>query len=643
MSHVADAFVVQLMQAEAPLRALVRRLVAADDVDDVVQTTWVAAWRRGQAGAGLLAAIARRSAAFLHRGRARQRQRERRAARGETVQAADVPVQRMETIAVVAAAVCALPEPYRRSVILHYHEGKSVDAIAATVGVSPLVVRKRLQRGRELLRARLAIEFGHGWRSSPALLLLLPARRSRVWVPVAVAAMTAVVALPAAFGGAVVPLVEALPIADGGPSTAGGPAVDEVHRREAVVPVIAPPASAAYVRQDPGPVVTWQLTITVVDPNGRPVDGAIVRHEQQDRWTKNGGRLQLRLSDAPVPLADRIMVRESDPRQAKWQPVVRDGLRAYLRAAAKHGGDVALELQFTAAALSIAGKVVRADGTPAVGVTVFLGESDAMDPESWPRAPLQPVEDLAGSMEGEVVMGDGRVVTGLHVPTAVDGTFELRGLRARDYVLHAASWRERLLGISATTPAGSTGIVIQLPAPGQRTVRGAVRDPSGRPLADVAIVALLPLLRVGGVTGHEVVAQVHSAVDGSFEFAVPMQAAALAVRTPALLPVEAPIAPGESPTVLITDTRCALRIAGQAVPFPGGSVRILDVRERPLWLCADADSLLPPQLRWPCVGGGEVAFATSRDAAMAVFADAEGVERLRRPCLPQPDGSLLVR
>jgi RNA polymerase sigma-70 factor (ECF subfamily) len=48
-----------------------------------------------------------------------------------------------------------LPGSVRETVFLYYHEGESVRAVAKATGVSRAAVRKRLQRGRELLREKL--------------------------------------------------------------------------------------------------------------------------------------------------------------------------------------------------------------------------------------------------------------------------------------------------------------------------------------------------------------------------------------------------------------------------------------------------------------------------------------------------------
>lgn len=49
-------------------------------------------------------------------------------------------------------AVCALPEPRRAVVVLHYYEGMGIREIARTLGISAGTVKSRLSRAREELR-----------------------------------------------------------------------------------------------------------------------------------------------------------------------------------------------------------------------------------------------------------------------------------------------------------------------------------------------------------------------------------------------------------------------------------------------------------------------------------------------------------
>ena len=59
----------------------------------------------------------------------------------------------------VRRAVDQLPESVRETVYLYYYEARSVRAVASSLGVSRAAVLKRLERGRNLLRAELWKEF----------------------------------------------------------------------------------------------------------------------------------------------------------------------------------------------------------------------------------------------------------------------------------------------------------------------------------------------------------------------------------------------------------------------------------------------------------------------------------------------------
>ena len=65
--------------------------------------------------------------------------------------------QRAEILARVDAAVAALPERYRRVLVLCYLEGASQSEAAERLRLSPGTVAARCSRGLERLRARLGI------------------------------------------------------------------------------------------------------------------------------------------------------------------------------------------------------------------------------------------------------------------------------------------------------------------------------------------------------------------------------------------------------------------------------------------------------------------------------------------------------
>ena len=85
-------------------------------------------------------------------------------------------MERLERQQRVADAVRALPEPYRSTLLYRYLDELPMRAVAERTGVPEATVRKRLERGLQLLRERLDGEFGGNSRAW-ALTLLSPQLR----------------------------------------------------------------------------------------------------------------------------------------------------------------------------------------------------------------------------------------------------------------------------------------------------------------------------------------------------------------------------------------------------------------------------------------------------------------------------------
>lgn len=166
-----------LLAHQAWMRRLAGRLARdAGEAEDLVQEAWVAALKeRGPVGdvAGWLATVLRNSARSLRRGEARATAREAAAARGERLPASDAVVARMQEQRVLLAALDALEEPYRTTILLRFYEELPPRVIARRTGVPVETVKTRLKRG--LARLRAALEAHHGGREAwlAALLPLL--------------------------------------------------------------------------------------------------------------------------------------------------------------------------------------------------------------------------------------------------------------------------------------------------------------------------------------------------------------------------------------------------------------------------------------------------------------------------------------
>ncbi len=172
-----------------------RTLGDAHEAEDVFQATFLVlarkadSLRRPDAVAGFLHGVAAR----LARKARVQRQRRRLPEAREVPASQDVPaaVERDEVCRVVDEELRRLPAHYRTPLMLCYLEGKSRQEAAAALGCSEGAVKGKLERGRELLRARLV---RRGVAAVPAALAALeqPAGAApAAWTAAAVRAATA--------------------------------------------------------------------------------------------------------------------------------------------------------------------------------------------------------------------------------------------------------------------------------------------------------------------------------------------------------------------------------------------------------------------------------------------------------------------
>ncbi len=168
------------------LHGLARRLVEDPALaDDLVQETQIAAIAAQPDASrplrGFLATILRHFRRQHHRSQLRREHREKIAAAADLLASHDDPVERLESHRQVVDAVAALAEPYRSTILLRYFEDLAPSAIASRQRVPVATVKTRLQRGLELLRARLARDCdgsGRTWVS-----LLLPLARPAIGIP----------------------------------------------------------------------------------------------------------------------------------------------------------------------------------------------------------------------------------------------------------------------------------------------------------------------------------------------------------------------------------------------------------------------------------------------------------------------------
>jgi RNA polymerase sigma-70 factor (ECF subfamily) len=202
-------------------RAWLRRLAGAllrDDAaaDDAVQDTMAAAlFHRPSADQPLRPWLATvlRNLARTRRRAAGYRQRLGAAIAREPAPPVPSPEEalgRHRLLIAIAAAVEALEEPYRSTVLLCHAEGRSPTEVAAAQGVPPGTVRWRLKRGLDRIRARLDDEAGgrESWALACAGLCDLPPGPG----PALAASGGALLAKSSLKGGAVAALVAILAV-----------------------------------------------------------------------------------------------------------------------------------------------------------------------------------------------------------------------------------------------------------------------------------------------------------------------------------------------------------------------------------------------------------------------------------------------
>ncbi|MEO6594193.1 MAG: sigma-70 family RNA polymerase sigma factor [Planctomycetota bacterium] len=202
--------------------SLARDPEAAADLTQDVAREWVErrpAWAEHGTGLRRWLVRATRSRAVDH-ARAERARRSRELAVQMQMQmplargapTADEPphavLERLERQRLVAAAVHALPEPYRTTILHRYLDEMPTALVAQRLGVPETTVRKRIERGLELLRARLDREFGTGLRIW-ALALLDPLSRQSFEARMAGGLVTTAVQGVALMGGKKIVLLAA--------------------------------------------------------------------------------------------------------------------------------------------------------------------------------------------------------------------------------------------------------------------------------------------------------------------------------------------------------------------------------------------------------------------------------------------------
>ena len=142
------------------VHAIALARVEPGDADDVVQETFAAAWlaleglTEPAAFPGWITTLARHRA--IDHVRRRRSARDREAATRDVAVSVALAVEPPRDEAAAAlAAVRALPDAYRETLIMRLVEGLTGPEIAERTGMTPDSVRVHLHRGMKLLRAQL--------------------------------------------------------------------------------------------------------------------------------------------------------------------------------------------------------------------------------------------------------------------------------------------------------------------------------------------------------------------------------------------------------------------------------------------------------------------------------------------------------
>lgn len=183
-ANLSDGALIERCADEAAFTALVERrgamvhgvcariLCDQHDAEDACQATFLVLARKASSVrkhasvASWLHGVARRVSLTLLRQRAERRRREQQTPATELPRAGATDLLWSEVQALLDEELERLPERLRAPLVLCYLEGKTRDEASAALGLTPGRLHGLLQRGRELLRDRLAkrgVAFGAGF------------------------------------------------------------------------------------------------------------------------------------------------------------------------------------------------------------------------------------------------------------------------------------------------------------------------------------------------------------------------------------------------------------------------------------------------------------------------------------------------
>jgi RNA polymerase sigma-70 factor (ECF subfamily) len=374
----------QLLGDAEWIRRLALRLAGdGDDADDLVQESWIAAWRRqpdtSRPLRPWLAKVIHDLALMKRRSERRRALRDEAwEARPRAEASPEELLERVRLHRLLADLVLELDEPYRSTVVARFVEGRSAADLARTLGIPESTVRGRLRDGLARLRARLDQRLGERTTWSPALLAFA---RGGVLVAKTSKTIVALVALIALLLAGVVVMLLATRVRHAGSDVAASPSPARQ--------LLASPARAGRGRLDalvtggrlPGwiaqPGAPSRRVAGQVLVDGAPAADVLVRLTSELSSTGLVPVLELRTTsdgrfDFGPQLAHEVTVSASAT--GKLAAIVDVDLRDPV------ARPDALELVLTSCVASLHGQVVDAAGAPIAHAQ--LRREDAMGTET---------------------------------------------------------------------------------------------------------------------------------------------------------------------------------------------------------------------------------------------------------------------
>lgn len=682
-----------LLAHEGFVSALARHLVADEaEAEDLAQDVWLSILQRP--ARRISDPRAWLKTVLKNRWRNRKRETLARARRERLVSLPEAhdpePATRgLELRHQILEAVRSLPEPFLTTIYLRYYEGLPIAALAERMEVPYETARSRLQRGIELLRARLDRDLGPraSWMaavgtlcesrdaagplapSAPAALfgagshglgialcaaallvlatiLLQPEERAdpgRIAAPREPSgrdARTAWVGLSA--DAELRTVAEGEGRSDFGSSAAAEPTAAPVSSEDA-------DSAAGDANPPPGHVrVTYRILGRVVGPEGLPAPGAQVYFY---RWipTDEEGRFEAELefdsfrrdSDTMPPPQPMIAHRAGN------FPALVPDVSTLLT------GDSSvpqrIELVLGGPPLAIVGRVELADGGPASGWRVCVRNPGPGYPLGAQRVPL---ESIASGM--------------LSIPQVdAQGRFRLEGLADRPYDVIACDPESLLHVVAGSVTPSATPILLRAPDPSTtRAVAGRVVSRSGTPLEGTEVFAALTMFQ-------ETLPGIRETPPGSR----PMRAWGRAARTDALGRFEFSVGLQEPLHLVVLDQtrlvrevwfdtlltaddwsqlelavplRCEILLESHGEEPPADFIAFLDAQGEKQHIQVPMDEIATlgggPFWRALPLGPGPAVrnIYTTEDAVDVLFYDSDGTEIERRPIQPSPRHSIRI-